>query len=144
MAVSFDPVTDYPLGERRPDLVVTPSGLPLAEVTLEALRAGRLAADDLRATADTLRRQAAVALAAGRSQLARNLERAAELAAIPADTILDIYTALRPRRSTAGELEEWARRLEQEWGAPQCAVFVREAAQVYAERGLLAGERAAV
>jgi len=144
VAVSFDPVTDYPLGERRPDLVTTPSGLPLDQVTLEALRRGRLSPDDLRATAETLRRQAAVALAAGRSQLARNLERAAELAAIPANTILDIYTALRPRRSTASELEEWARRLEQEWGAPQCAAFVREAAQVYAERGLLAGERAAV
>ncbi|MER3426296.1 MAG: glycerol dehydrogenase, partial [Thermoleophilia bacterium] len=75
MAVSFDPVTDYPLGERRPDLVTTPSGLPLDQVTLEALRRGRLSPDDLRATAETLRRQAAVALAAGRSQLARNLER---------------------------------------------------------------------
>ena len=57
MAVSFDPVTDYPLGERRPDLVTTPSGLPLDQVTLEALRRGRLSPDDLRATAETLRRR---------------------------------------------------------------------------------------
>jgi len=141
--VGFDPASDYPLGQKRPDLVVTPTGLPLDEVTIGALRAGRLRADDLRATPETVRRQAAVALAAGRPQLAANLERAAELAAIPADTILEIYTALRPRRSTAAELEAWAQRLE-EWGASRCAAFVREAAEVYAKRGLLAGERAAV
>ena len=33
--VRFDPGTDYPLGSRRPDLVRTPSGLPLDEVTLD-------------------------------------------------------------------------------------------------------------
>ena len=29
--------TDYPLGSRRPELVSTPAGTPLAEVTLDAL-----------------------------------------------------------------------------------------------------------
>ena len=57
---------------------------------------------------------------------------------MPDETILAIYTALRPRRSTAAELEAWAERLEG-WDAPRTAAFVREAAQVYAERGLLAG-----
>ncbi len=141
--MGFDPVSDYPLGERRPDLVTTPSGLPLEAVTLEGLREGRLESGDLRATPDTLRRQAAVARACGRPELAANLERAAELATLPAETILDIYTALRPRRATAAELEAWAERLA-EWQAPRCAAFVREAARVYAERGLLAGERAPV
>jgi propanediol dehydratase small subunit len=144
LAVSFDPASDYPLGQRRPDLVTTPSGLPLDEVSLEALRQGRLAPEDLRATPETLRRQSAVALAAGRKPLADNLARAAELATIPAETILELYTALRPHRSTAGELEGWATRLERELEAPLCAAFVREAAGVYAKRGLLAGERAAV
>lgn len=136
--MDFDPARDYPLGRRRPDLVTTPSGLRQDEVTVEALRAGLLGADDIRATADTIRRQAAVAFAAGRPSLAENLERAAELAAVPAATVLDIYTALRPRRATAAELEAWAERLERDFSAPRTAAFVREALAVYGERGLLA------
>ena len=142
--MGFDPQTDYPLGDRRPELVTTPGGHTLADVTLDALREGRIGAEDLRATPETLRRQSAVALAAGRTQLADNLARAAELANVPAETILEIYTALRPHRSTAGDLEAWAARLENEWDAPQTAAFVREAKDVYSKRGLLAGERAQV
>ena len=143
--MAFDPLTDYPLGSNRPDLVTTPSGLPLAEVTLDALRAGRLVTEDIRATPETLRRQSAVALATGRSALADNLARAAELATVPDETILEIYTALRPGRSTAAELEQWAERLESELDAPLTAAFVREAQDVYAERELLAhGKRAPV
>jgi len=145
VAVSFDPARDYPLGSERPDLVRTPSGLPLEEVTLDALRAGRLSAGDIRATPETLRRQSAVALAAGRAQLAENLARAAELAAIPDETLLEIYTALRPHRSTAAELEDWAERLETELGSPLTAAFVREAGEACSARGLLArSERAKV
>jgi propanediol dehydratase small subunit len=143
--VGFAPEKDYPLGLRRPDLVATPSGVGLAEITLEALRGGRLSAEDLRATPETLRRQAAVARAAGRDQLAENLERAAELAPVPAEVLLDVYTALRPHRSTAAELEACAARLDSEFGAARTAAFVREALDAYASRGLLAdGERAAV
>jgi propanediol dehydratase small subunit len=64
---------------------------------------------------------------------------------VPDDVILDLYTALRPQRSTAADLETWAERLEREFDAPVTAAFVREAALVYAERGLLAErDRAAV
>ena len=70
-------------------------------------------------------------------QLSDNLLRAAELAVLPDETILEIYAALRPRRSSAADLATWAERLD-EWGAPVTAAFVREAARVYAERGLLA------
>lgn len=134
----FDPRSDYPLGTRRPDLVRSPSGLSLDELTLDALRAGRLSSDAMRATPETLLRQAAVAHAAGRTQLAANLARAAELTAVPDDVILRLYTALRPRRTTAAELERWAERLEREYGAHSVAAFVREAAGAYAERSLLA------
>ena len=134
--MGFDPTSDYPLGTRRPDLVSTPGGIPLAGLTLEALRSGALAADEIRATPETLRMQAEVALAAGRTQLAESLERAAELAAIPDELLLEVYTALRPHRSTAAELEEWASGLEA-LEAAKTAAFVREAAVVYAERGLL-------
>jgi propanediol dehydratase small subunit len=136
--VELDPATDYPLGTRRPDLVKTPSGLDLDAVTLPNARAGRLVASDVRATAGTLSLQAEFARAAGRTQLADGLERASELAVVPDDELLEIYTALRPGRSTVSELEAWAARLE-ELGANRTAAFVREAAAVYVERGLAAG-----
>ena len=135
--MSFDPKRDYPLGTRRPDLVSTPGGVPLAGVTLDALRAGRIDAAEIRATPATLRMQAEVARSADRAPLAESLERAAELAGVPDDLLLAVYTALRPRRATAAELEEWAARLESH-GAFKTAAFVREAAAAYDERGLLA------
>jgi propanediol dehydratase small subunit len=135
--VAFDAVGDYPLGSQRPDLVRTPSGLSLDELTLDAVRTGQLEAADLRATAETLRLQGEVARAAGRPQLSANLGRAAELTAVPDDVILEIYTALRPHRSTARELAQWADRLEREFDAPETAAFAREARELYAERGLL-------
>jgi propanediol dehydratase small subunit len=140
--VAFDPTTDYPLGSRRPDLVRTPGGLGLEELTLDALRSGRLDASEMRATAETLELQAQVALAAGRVQLAANLERAAELTGVPDEVILEVYTALRPHRSTADELESWAERLEREFQATVTAAYVREARAVYAKRNLLADEPA--
>jgi propanediol dehydratase small subunit len=91
----------------------------------------------MRATPETLRLQAEVARAAGREPLAASLERAAELAGVPDDLLLAVYTALRPRRATAAELEEWAVRLES-LGASGTAGFVREASVAYSERGLLA------
>jgi propanediol dehydratase small subunit len=142
--VAFDPTTDYPLGSRRPDLVRTPGGLGLEELTLDALRSGRLDASEMRATAETLELQAQVALAAGRVQLAANLERAAELTGVPDEVILEVYTALRPHRSTADEIESWAERLEREFQATVTAAYVREARAVYAKRNLLLPDESAV
>ena len=132
--MSFDPSRDYPLGTSRPELVRTPGGIAVDELELHGVR---VEASELRATPDTLRMQADVARSSGREQLADNLLRAAELAPLPDETILEIYTALRPGRSTAAELEAWAARLDG-WQAPAAAAFVREAAQVYAGRGLFA------
>jgi len=114
--------------------VKTPGGIPLADLTLHG---EGVDASELRATPETLALQSEVARAAGRSQLADNLRRAAELAPLPDETILEIYTALRPRRSSAAELEAWGDRLDA-LGAPFTAAFVRNAAGVYATRGLLA------
>ena len=133
--MSLDPSRDYPLGTRRPDLVRTPGGIPLDELELHG---DRVDATELRAAPGTLRLQAEIARAAGRAQLAENLLRAGELASLSDETILAIYTALRPRRSTAAELEAWAAQLESR-DAPATASFVREAARVYVARGLLAG-----
>jgi len=142
--MAFDPSADYPIGTQRPDLVRTPGGLALDELTLDALRSGRLDASEMRATAQTLALQAQVALAAGRSQLAANLERAAELTGVPDEVVLEVYTALRPHRSTAEELESWAERLESDFGAAKTATFVREAGAVYAKRNLLRADDPAV
>ena len=142
--MAFDPIADYPLGTQRPDLVRTPGGLGLEELTLDALRSGRLNASEMRATAETLGLQSQVALAAGRTQLAANLERAAELTGVPDDVILEVYTALRPHRSTADELESWADRLERDFQATMTAAFVREAGAVYAKRNLLLPDEPAV
>jgi propanediol dehydratase small subunit len=142
--VAFDPIADYPLGTQRPDLIRTPGGLGLEELTLDALRSGRLDASEIRATAETLELQTQVALAAGRAQLAANLERAAELTGLPDEVILEVYTALRPHRSTADELERWADRLEEEFQATMTAAFVREAGAVYAKRNLLLPDEPAV
>jgi propanediol dehydratase small subunit len=135
--MAFDPRSDYPVGARRPDLVSTPGGVALDDVTLDAIRAGELGADEMRATPATLRLQAEVAHAAGRTQLAESLERAAELALVPDDLLLEIYTALRPGRATADELAAWASRLDG-FDAVETAAFVREAAAAYVDRGLLA------
>ena len=132
-----DASADYPLARGRRDAIRTPSGLRLDDLTLDALRAGRLESAEMRATGETLRLQADVAVAAGRPQLAANLARAAELSELSDDLILAIYTALLPHRSTRDELERWAARLEGEFSAPLTAAFVREAASVYATRGLL-------
>jgi propanediol dehydratase small subunit len=133
----MDPRSDYPLGTRRPDLVETPGGHRLDDITLEAARNGAITGSEIRATPQTLRRQAEIARASGRAPLAENLMRAAELALVPDDELLAIYTALRPHRSTSDELETWAVRLEG-WGATATAAFVREAATAYVRRGLLA------
>jgi propanediol dehydratase small subunit len=131
-AMAEDALSRYPLG-REHDAVRSPGGLRLDELALDD---ERVTADELRATPDTLRLQADVAEASGRAALAANLRRAAELATLPQDVVLAVYTALRPRRSSAADLERWAVELA-DGGAPLTAAFVREAAEVYAERGLL-------
>jgi propanediol dehydratase small subunit len=133
----FDPATDYPVAEQRPELVRTAAGKPLSAVTIDAVQAGDITAADLRITAEALERQALVAEASGRPQLAPNFRRAAELTRVPDDRLLAIYEALRPGRSTADELQAIAVELEAHYAAPLSATLVREAAAIYARRGVL-------
>ncbi|MFN0284645.1 MAG: diol dehydratase small subunit [Kineosporiaceae bacterium] len=103
---------------------------------LDGVRSGTVTMDDFRITPDTLRHQADVARAHANPQLAENLERAAELVDVPDEEVLALYELLRPRRATATELEAAAASLAGR-GAVRNAAFVREAAAVYARRGLL-------
>ncbi|MGS9379386.1 diol dehydratase small subunit, partial [Salmonella enterica subsp. enterica serovar Infantis] len=75
----------------------------LDDLTLEHVLSNQVTAQDMRITPETLRVQASIAKDAGRDRLAMNFERAAELPAVPADRILEIYNALRPYRSTKEE-----------------------------------------
>ena len=132
-------VGDYPLANKHPEWVKTATGKTLEDITLENVLAGKVSAQDMRITPETLRIQAAIAKDAGRDRLAMNFERAAELTAVPDDRILEIYNALRPYRSTKEELLAIADDLEKQYRANTCAAFVREAAELYVQRRKLKG-----
>jgi propanediol dehydratase small subunit len=131
---------DYPLASKRPDLLVGPRGKKFDELTLENVEKGTVAFDDFRITPKALEYQAQVAEASQSPQVAANLRRAAELTKVPDARVLEIYTALRPHRSRKEELLAIAGELESQYGAKICGAFVREAAQVYEKRRLLAGD----
>ena len=113
------------------------SGKDVGQLTVQAVRAGEVGVADLRVHPETLERQAVVAGQHGNPQLAENLRRAAELTRLPDEEVLAIYEALRPGRSTPGQLTELAASLAGR-GLPRCAALLTEAAEVYARRGLSA------
>ena len=115
----------------------TKSGRAVDELTIVALRANALTADDFRISKETLEQQATAAEAAGYRQLAENLRRAAELTAISNQRVFEIYNALRPGRCTYGELIRLADRLQDELGLSRVAAFIREAAAAYRQRGIV-------
>ena len=130
-------IADYPLAEKRPEMVRGKRGKGLNEITLEALLEDRVTLEDLRITATALRQQAEIARAAGRGTLAANFERGAELVDLPEDTIMRIYELLRPGRAKSPEeLLAAARELRDQHRAEGLAAFVEEAAEVYQRRGL--------
>lgn len=128
---------DYPLAEKRPELVKTASGKTLTDITLDAVVSGAIKAEEIRITPQTLEYQAQVSESIGRPQLAANMRRAGELTRVPDARVLEMYNALRPNRSTKAELLAIADELEGQYSAKICANFVREAADVYEKRGVL-------
>jgi propanediol dehydratase small subunit len=136
----FDPKKNYPLTSRRPDLVRTLTGKGLQDITLENVVSGKIDAQEIRIGPETLELQAQVAEKHGRSQLALNFRRAAELTWIPDEEVLKIYNALRPDRSTKEELLIMAKEIEKKYQAKINAVFIMEAVKVYEKRGLLKKE----
>ena len=128
---------NYPLGQTHPEDIQSRTGLPLPEITLEAVRDGRVGPDDLTIHTETLQAQADIAEAGGYPQLAANLRRAAELVNIPNERLLQIYEILRPRRATYQELMSLSEELITQYEAVENARFVREAAEAYRLNGLL-------
>ena len=104
--------------------------------TVQAAVDGRLGLADLRMDPAALAHQAVIAEEGGNPQLAENFLRAAELATIDDEEVMSLYEALRPHRSTEQELAALRTSLETR-GAARCAELVRQAAIVYARRGLL-------
>ena len=127
----------YPLMESAEDSLTASSGRTLSSITLDAAAAGEIDATDLQVSAATLAAQAELAHQAGYRELAQNLQRAAELTAVPNQELLRMYELMRPGRSTYSQLTDMADRLENEFSAPITAAFVREAAEVYRSRNLL-------
>jgi propanediol dehydratase small subunit len=138
MPADFDPVADYPVAANRPDLLRTPTGKTLDDITLTSVLDGTVTADDLRITPDALELQAQVAESVHRDQLAQNFRRAAELTRVGDERMLEIYNALRPRASSKEQLEAIASELETQFDASINAALVRDAARVYEQRDLLA------
>lgn len=133
----ISPEKDFPLGKKRPDLIKTESGRSLNEITLEGILAGNITSADVRITAETLSMQAQVAEKAGRTFLAKNLLRAAELTKLTDQRVLEIYNALRPYRSTKQDLMSIGDELEEQYGAFATAKMVRDAAKIYEKRDRL-------
>lgn len=104
------PESDYPLSVRRPELLRTPRGLPLDDLTLSSVVDGDVTPEDLRITRETLRMQAQIAEGMHRPQAAANLRRAAELTSVSDERVLEMYNALRPNASTREELDALADR----------------------------------
>ncbi len=92
-------VADYPLAEKRPDVVETKAGKTLDDITLDAVLSDRVGLEDLRITGRALRQQAEIAQAAGRPTLGANFGRGAELVDVPQDVIMRVYELLRPGRA---------------------------------------------
>jgi propanediol dehydratase small subunit len=130
-------VADYPLAEKRPDVVKTKAGKTLDDITLDGVLSDRVRLEDLRITGRALRQQAEISKAAGRPTLAANFERGAELVDVPQDVIMRIYELLRPGRAgSKDELLAAAKELRDDYRAAAVAAFVEEAADVYERRSL--------
>ena len=104
-------VKNYPLGEKIPEKIKTPTGKLLSEITLDKVISGEIGSLDVRISPETI--------------------------AVPDDRLLEIYNLLRPYRSTKEELYDIARELEEKYNCTVNANFVREAADVYEARGRL-------
>ncbi len=130
-------VADYPLAETCPDQIHGKRGIVLGDITLASVLAGEVTMADLQITPKSLLDQAEISADAGRSTLALNFQRAAELVDVPQELIMSTYELLRPGRARKKqELLDLAMLLRSQYGADGIAEFITEAAEIYEKRGL--------
>ena len=127
----------YPLGQNEADTITSKTGKKLSQITLDEVKRGNVTSEDIKISAEMLKRQGQVALSADNPQMAANFERASELVNVPDAVILHMYNRLRPHRSTKRELALMAQELLEKYHAPHCAKLVLEAAEIYEKRGIL-------
>lgn len=130
-------VKDFPLQEKRRELIKSRTGKSLNDLTLDAVMKGEVSFDDFSIDPQILEYQAQIAEDIGRNQIAENLRRAMELTVVPDEEILSLYNALRPYRSSKEALLGYAEHLEKTYQAAQCGKLFREAAEIYEKRGML-------
>ena len=130
-------MSSYPLGQSEADTITSRTGKKLSQITLDEVKKGNVTADDIKISAETLKKQGQVAKEADNPTMDANFQRAAELVNVPDDNILEMYNKLRPNRSTKKELILMAQELLQKYSAPHCAKLVLEAAEIYEKRGIL-------
>jgi len=131
-------MTRYPLSQNMPpEQIKSKTGKSLVDINIKNILDGRITADDIKISKETLIMQGEIADEAGRPQLKDNFVRASELIEVPDKELLTIYEKLRPNRSTKGELLEIAKRLNDNYGATNCSKLVLDAMEVYEKRGLL-------
>ena len=133
-------VDDYPVAQKHPEWIKIGEQRTFDQVTMEDVLNGSVTAKDFTISPDILKKQGEIAAAGGRAFINKNFSRAAELTRVPDARLLEMYNALRPYRSSKEELLEIANELEQQYQAPICAGFFREAAEQYERRKKLKGD----
>ncbi len=128
---------DYENAPDENDIKRKASERSIGDLNIENLRLGTLSPEDVTIHRTQLIAQAEFAERKGYGQLARNFRRAAELTNLPNQVLMEVYEKLRPNRSTYGELLSASQELIARYDAPETGSYVREAAEVYQERGLL-------
>lgn len=131
------PERRFPLGKHHRGDIRTRSGEALSDITLDRVLAGDVDPNAAAVSAETLQTQAGFAAEAGYHSVAENLARAAEMTRIPDTEILEIYESLRPGRSTYFQLLSLSQRVASMYAAERTAAYIREAADVYRDTGLL-------
>lgn len=126
----------YPLSQFHNQTLKSKTGKRLDDITSEKVLTGEISPEDIKISGDTLRLHGEIAKVHNKSAMAKNLSRAAELTEAEDAFILEVYDKLRPGRSTAKELLEYANVFEVKYKAYQTAKFIRDAVQVYKKRGL--------
>lgn len=128
----------YPLSQNMPgQQIKSKTGKSLDDINISNILDGKITADDIKISKETLIMQGEIASEAGRSQLNDNFVRASELIEVPDKELLEIYEKLRPNRSTKSELLEIVRRLDEKYNATHCSKLVLDAIKVYEKRGIL-------
>jgi len=131
-------MTKYPLSQNTPpEEIKSRTGKSLKDINIKNILDGKITADDIKISKETLIMQGDIARDAGRTQLNDNFVRASELIEVPDSELLEIYEKLRPNRSTKSELLDIARSLVQKYGANNCSKLVLDAIEVYEKRGIL-------